>query len=62
MSFWYNVKTKQVETDEDRSPASDILGPYSSHEAAAAAIATAAEHRDEQDAEEMVDGGATGDT
>ena len=55
MAFWYNVKTKQVETEENRSPASDILGPYSSHEAAAAAIATAAEHRHEQDAKEGSD-------
>ena len=60
MAFWYNVKTKQVETEENRSPASEILGPYSSYEAAAAALATAAEHRREQDAEEGSDCDPTG--
>ena len=28
MSFWYNVDTGQVETDDNRSRGEQVLGPY----------------------------------
>ena len=53
MSFWFNVKTHQVETDDDRSPASELLGPYPTRRDAENALARAAERTkamDDQDA------------
>lgn len=41
MAYWYNVITRQVETDEHRSAASDLLGPYDTEDQARAAISTA---------------------
>ena len=54
MQYWYNIRTGEVETDENRSPNDDVMGPYHSHEAAAAALATAranTERWDEEDRE-----------
>lgn len=38
MAFWYNVTTRQVETDENRSEAADVLGPFATREEAEQAI------------------------
>ena len=41
MAYWYNVMTKQIETDEQRSAASNLLGPYDTMAEAQAAIESA---------------------
>ncbi len=41
MAYWYNVMTRQVETDDSRSRAADVLGPYATREEAERAIETA---------------------
>ena len=38
MSFWYNVDTGQVETDENRSRGEQVLGPYATEEEARGAL------------------------
>ncbi len=38
MAYWYNVITKQIESDPHPSPAADLLGPYETEEAARGAI------------------------
>ena len=50
MSYWYNVRTKEVETDENRGPAADILGPFDSHELAAGAIESARRREEHENA------------
>ncbi len=37
MAYWYNVITKSVETDDNRSGSADVLGPFETREAAQAA-------------------------
>ena len=50
MSFWYNVSTRQVETDDNRSAAGDLLGPFSTRAEAEGAIESA--HRRAKSAED----------
>lgn len=50
MAYWYNVKSGQVETDENRSPDTDVLGPYETRQAAEGALATSKRRNDAQDA------------
>lgn len=50
MQYWYNVITGEVETDENRSAASDVLGPYDSADEAAQAIASARARTEAEDA------------
>ena len=52
MPYWYNVDTKQVETDENRSQNANVMGPYDTHEEAAAALETAAARTAEWDEED----------
>ncbi len=40
MAYWYNVSTRQVETEETRGPAVDLLGPFPTREEAERAIET----------------------
>jgi hypothetical protein len=50
--FFFNVKTGQVEELANKSQSKDLLGPYPTREAAAAALETAqkrTEDWDEQD-------------
>ena len=28
VAYWYNIATKQVETDDNRSRNDDVMGPY----------------------------------
>ncbi|WP_168581639.1 methionine aminopeptidase [Gephyromycinifex aptenodytis] len=43
MQYWYNIRTKQVEPDNETSRKEDLLGPYSSEEQARQApLSTAA--------------------
>lgn len=52
MQYWYNVDSGQVESDEDRSPNANVMGPYDTPEAAQNALQTAhakSEQWDEED-------------
>lgn len=48
-SFWYCVKHKSVESDEDMCPPIDRLGPFDSREAAEHALEKAAQRNEEWD-------------
>ncbi len=52
MPYWYNVDTKSVETDENRSQNANVMGPYDTQEEAAAALETAARRTAEWDEED----------
>lgn len=52
MAYWYNIQTKQVESDEERSPGADVMGPYDSPEEAGRALETAAEKTEKWDEED----------
>ena len=43
MPYWFNVNTRQVESDDDpeRAKASELLGPYETEDEASAALETA---------------------
>jgi len=54
MSYWYNVVTGKVETDETRSRGEQVMGPYETEQEARNALETARarnEKWDEQDDE-----------
>ena len=44
MAYWYNVKTRLVETDDDRSESGDLLGPFATRGDAEQALATSDAH------------------
>lgn len=50
--FWFNVDTRQVEDESDRSEGAYLLGPYDSREAAAGALESARERTEAWDAED----------
>jgi hypothetical protein len=50
VAYWYNIATKQVETDENRSRNDDVMGPYDTEAEASNAIATAHEKTEQWDA------------
>jgi hypothetical protein len=50
--FFYNVRTGQVEELEKKSQSKDLLGPYPTREAAAAALETARKRTEEWDEED----------
>jgi hypothetical protein len=52
VSFWYNVDTGQVETDENRSRGEQVLGPYATEAEARAALDTAHAKTEKWDAED----------
>lgn len=54
MAYWYNVKTRRVETDADRSGSKDLLGPFSSRQQAEQALATSEAHGRAADAADAV--------
>lgn len=63
MAYWYNIATKQVETDASRSSSDDVMGPYDTEDEARNAIATAAQNTEQWDSEdrEWADKGASWD-
>jgi hypothetical protein len=63
VSFWYNVDTGQVESDDNRSRGEQVLGPYATEAEARAALDTAHKKTEQWDAEERAwrDGGAGSD-
>lgn len=63
MSYWFNVDTHAVETDETRSPDPHVLGPYETYEDAAHALEKARENTERWDEEDKEwDDRANGDT
>lgn len=52
MAYWYNIASKQVETDENRSRNDDVMGPYDTEDEARNALASAAQNTEQWDAED----------
>ncbi len=52
MSYWYNTATGQVETDENRGQAQDVMGPYASEHEASHALQSAQQRTEKWDAED----------
>jgi hypothetical protein len=52
MSFWYNVDTGQVETDENRSRGANIMGPYATEAEARGALESARARTEKWDEED----------
>jgi hypothetical protein len=50
--FWFNTRTRQVEELEHKSQSKDLLGPYPTREAAAAALETARARTEDWDEDE----------
>lgn len=50
--FWFNIRTRTVETEYDKSQGKDLLGPYPTEAAAAQALQKAAERTDSWDEED----------
>lgn len=55
MPFWYNLKTRSVETDENRSGGNDLLGPFATRHEAESALATSEAHGRAADAADAAD-------
>ena len=61
VAYWYNITSKQVETDADRSSSDDVMGPYDTEDEARNALATAAQNTEQWDAEDRAwESGSTG--
>lgn len=52
MAYWYNIDTKQVETDETRSQNKNVMGPYESEAEAWRALEIARERTERWDDED----------
>jgi hypothetical protein len=50
--YWFNVRTRQVQTNYDRGQSKDLMGPYPSAEAASRALQSAAERTEAWDEED----------
>jgi hypothetical protein len=50
MPYWYNVKTGKVETEENRSASTDLLGPFDTLAEATNALELSERHRRAADA------------
>jgi hypothetical protein len=50
--FWYNTRTGQVETDENKGQSKDLLGPYPTQAEAAQALETARRRTEDWDEED----------
>lgn len=50
--YWYNLNTKQVEEDMNHSRKDNLLGPYPTREAAAAALQSTAARTEKWDEED----------
>lgn len=47
--FWFNTRTKRVETEYDKSQSKDLLGPYASQAEAEQALASASRRTEDWD-------------
>ena len=52
MAYWFNVDSKQVESDDNRSADANVLGPYDTMEEAGNALQHAQENTDKWDAQD----------
>lgn len=52
MVFWYNITTGQVESDDEKSPGADLMGPYATRDEAACALEIAREKTEKWDEED----------
>ena len=52
MTFWFNVRTGQVEDDAHKSPQDRLMGPYDTFAAAEQALSHARENTERWDAED----------
>jgi hypothetical protein len=52
MAYWFNVDTRQVETDDNKSQGDHLMGPYDTQDAASRALESARERSDQWDAED----------
>ncbi len=52
MAYWFNVDTRQVETEDNRSQGDHVMGPYATEAEAARALETAREKTEQWDAED----------
>jgi hypothetical protein len=52
MPYWFNVTTRQVEDDANRSRDDEVMGPYATKEEAAGALAHARENTERWDEED----------
>lgn len=52
MEYWYNMRTGKVESDEERGPGQDVMGPYESREEAARALEIARARSEKWDADD----------
>ncbi len=52
MAYWYNISTREVQTDETRSQSDDVMGPYATEDEARRALQTAAARTKSWDAED----------
>jgi hypothetical protein len=50
--YYFNTRTNQVETLKEKSQSKDLLGPYPTREAAAAALESARARTEEWDEED----------
>jgi hypothetical protein len=50
--FWFNTRTGQVETDEDKGQGKDLMGPYATREEAAGALEAARRRTEAWDEED----------
>jgi hypothetical protein len=52
VSYWYNTSTGQVETDDTRGQAQDVMGPYETEAEARNALTSAARRTEQWDRED----------
>lgn len=52
MAYWYNLATKSVENDGNRSQDADVMGPYATEDEARNALETARKNTEKWDAED----------
>ncbi|MCE1180021.1 MAG: methionine aminopeptidase [Micrococcales bacterium] len=52
MAYWFNIETRQVEDDDNRSPGENVMGPYETREEAASALETARQKTEAWDEED----------
>jgi hypothetical protein len=52
MRYWFNVNTRAVEDDSNKSPIDRLLGPFDTYAAAEAALEHARENTERWDAED----------
>ncbi|XVX21736.1 methionine aminopeptidase [Actinomycetota bacterium] len=52
MAYWYNIETRQVEDDDNRSPGENVMGPYETREEAANALEIARQKTEAWDEED----------